>query len=430
MFVLCYFLLGPMLMSMYILTNAENNENEDKKVIVLIVEIVLFIALWVIALVVEIFQENFGWIFVGGIVGCICSIVTYNKNKVQTLIDIDRNKGFEPKIAGTDYYWNLLLLGIRKFGINSLVDGVPYICTIMQYFNKDKLMWVLNEYKPNLNIEFVINSGLSYTPLDYAGFFCTYEMFSLMLEKGAKSANNYRLICGLIRENKYDFLERFLKCRYVDLNKNVLEDFDDDDNNDGENITVLDFALLYNAHSKILDLLIQYGAKRYIDMEPNMVLSNEEVKVLDCKEISAEMVDCIKLDDIPAFKIAYSGAMGNIGGINFLSIENELFYHHINYVYGNQEVVNKVFNGFFSPFAETMKQNSLGIISDLDGWKGYDLGYGNELFIRNEYVDRFEKLANAYNEKVLKSHALFYQNVDYLLFICFNPLGFDKKLIN
>lgn len=140
----------------------------------------------------------------------------------------------------------------------------------------------------------------------------------------------------------------------------------------------------------------------------------------DLKNITEESADCIKLEDIPAFKFAYSGAMGDAGAIDFLSVGDEIFYHHINYVNGKQEVVDKVFDGFFKPFVDVMNNSALGFMGNLDGWKTYGLGYGNFLYLRNEYVERFERLANAYDENVLNSHAFFYNSVDLLLLMCFN----------
>jgi len=142
-------------------------------------------------------------------------------------------------------------------------------------------------------------------------------------------------------------------------------------------------------------------------------------------ELNLEVVDNIHLKDIPAFKFAYSGAMGDAGGIDFLSVGDEIFYHHINYAYGNQEVVDKVFDGFFKPFVNVMNQSSLGFMEDLDGWKKYSLGFGNFLYLRNEYVERFERLANAYDENVLNSHAFFYNSVDLLLLMCFNVFTYN-----
>lgn len=147
--------------------------------------------------------------------------------------------------------------------------------------------------------------------------------------------------------------------------------------------------------------------------------------VLKTIEIILDDVDNIHLEDIPAFKFAYSGAMGEAGAIDFLSIKDDIFYHHINYAYGNQDVVDKVFSGFFKPFVDVMNQSFLGFMDDFDGWKKYDLGFGNFLYLRNEYVERFERLANAYDENVLNSHSFFYNSVDLLLLKCFNALN-DK----
>ena len=141
---------------------------------------------------------------------------------------------------------------------------------------------------------------------------------------------------------------------------------------------------------------------------------------LNTIEISLEEVDNIHLEDIPAFKFAYSGAMGEAGAIDFLSIKDDMFYHHINYAYGNQEVVDKVFSGFFKPFVDVMNRSCLGFMEDLDGWEKYALGFGNFLYLRKEYVKRFKKIAKAYNKNIFKSYSFFYNSVDLLLLMCFN----------
>lgn len=142
-------------------------------------------------------------------------------------------------------------------------------------------------------------------------------------------------------------------------------------------------------------------------------------------ELNLEDVDNIHLEDIPAFKFAYSGAMGDAGAIDFLSVGKDMFYHHINYANGEQKVVDKVFNGFFKPFVDVMNQSCLGFMEDLDGWKQYALGFGNFLYLRNEYVERFERLANAYDENVLNSYSFFYNSVDLILLMCFNTLTYN-----
>ena len=94
------------------------------------------------------------------------------------------------------------------------------------------------------------------------------------------------------------------------------------------------------------------------------------------------------LDTTVFFKIAESGAMGERGGIDFITEQGKLY--HANYLYSDLEweTVQKAF--------PTINECGFGLFSEDDGvpkgWEYVALGMGNHLIVREDYYSEFEPL--------------------------------------
>ena len=104
----------------------------------------------------------------------------------------------------------------------------------------------------------------------------------------------------------------------------------------------------------------------------------------------------IIFENICAFNVTSAGGMGDCGSIYFLYLKDEVKYYHINYVENEQELVYKVLNNFYKPFANEIKEKGAIIYGEYTDWKTYGMGMGNYLFIKNEYINEFEQIAKSY----------------------------------
>ena len=102
-------------------------------------------------------------------------------------------------------------------------------------------------------------------------------------------------------------------------------------------------------------------------------------------ELNNSTFDKEILDKTTFFQIAEGGAMGDSGGIVFLT-ENGKVYH-ANYWYGDLkwEIIRRAF--------PVIDQFRFGIDSEVpDGWVYVDLGMGNHLLVRQDRYAGFEAL--------------------------------------
>ena len=266
-YICSYFMLGPILMSFYTTYNSENNENSNSTLFIGVILTGIYIGLWI--LLFAFLSKYIVWCIPGAIVGLICAIVTFNKNKEQTLINIDSNKSsINNNLKGTEALLSVVISEIKKNGIDYISEDnpLPYICQIMQYFDKEEVEFIIEKYNPNLNIKFQFNEYTKITPLDYMVIIENLDMFKLLVKKGAKSSNNYNLAMIAIHTNLYDVLNYVLTLENFKINtnlKSVIRYLEDE----VEDCTLYDYAIVCNAHEKIITLLEEKGAKSIFDIE-------------------------------------------------------------------------------------------------------------------------------------------------------------------
>lgn len=123
---------------------------------------------------------------------------------------------------------------------------------------------------------------------------------------------------------------------------------------------------------------------------------------IEIVNIDYENVDSISLEEIVAFKYAYFEALGEEGSIYFLSNKNGLKYYYINFIYSDKKIINRVFKGFFKPFADHILEHNYLFYDNFEGWKDYYTSKGNYIFLRQEYVDKFEKIGNSYPKGIVQ----------------------------
>lgn len=261
MFIASYLILGPIMMSFY---TAYNQKNSNKKTPILygIGLLAIYIAIWIPTFCMEYFRNYLAWLIIGAILGLICAIVTFNKNKTQTLIDIETKKTIKEKLNGTELFFNEIIKDIKANGIDYISEDnpIPYICTVMRFFDKSHVEWLVKEFNPNLNI-ICHNENLEITPLDLMGFLENTEMFDFLIKHGANSANYYQLCMMLIDNNSYDMLNLLLTNKHFDINKPLCEVIDKTNYKFGDDINLLDFAIDVQSHEKIITLLKTHGAQ-------------------------------------------------------------------------------------------------------------------------------------------------------------------------
>ena len=107
------------------------------------------------------------------------------------------------------------------------------------------------------------------------------------------------------------------------------------------------------------------------------------------------------LDTTVFFKIAESGAMGEPGGIDFITEQGKIY--HANYCYGDLE--RKTIQNAF-PIINECRFGLFGMGSEVPkGWQYVSLGMGNHLIVRDDYYDKFASVIAHY-----KSPGEIYQN--------------------
>lgn len=96
---------------------------------------------------------------------------------------------------------------------------------------------------------------------------------------------------------------------------------------------------------------------------------------------------------IVAFSFAFSGAMGEGGGIYIIDREGRVY--HANY-YRGDNLLEPDYIKDIIPIFEECKFGLLGCISP-EGWKSLYLGYGNHLLMIDELYDSFRKIVEDSN---------------------------------
>jgi MoaA/NifB/PqqE/SkfB family radical SAM enzyme len=90
--------------------------------------------------------------------------------------------------------------------------------------------------------------------------------------------------------------------------------------------------------------------------------------------------------DLVAFSYAFEGAMGDGGGICMIDVDGKVYY--ANYYYGNlqRDHIKDII-----PVIEEIDFHLLGSESKNESWKHVNLGFGNNLFLKKDIFDDFEK---------------------------------------
>ena len=98
------------------------------------------------------------------------------------------------------------------------------------------------------------------------------------------------------------------------------------------------------------------------------------------------------LDKTTFFQIAEGGAMGEPGGIWFLTEDNQIY--HANYCFG--DLTEKTISSAF-PVIDQCSFGLFGFDSKVpDGWQYVNLGFGNHLLVRQDRYESFAPLITVY----------------------------------
>ena len=98
------------------------------------------------------------------------------------------------------------------------------------------------------------------------------------------------------------------------------------------------------------------------------------------------------LDNATFFQIAEGGAMGEPGGIWFLTENNAVY--HANYCWG--DLTAKTISAAF-PVIDQCSFGMFGVDSVVpDGWQYVNLGFGNHLLVRQDRYESFAPLIAGY----------------------------------
>ena len=88
-FIGSYFMIGPMIMTFYTTYNAKHKTIANKVIWLGVFLAIVYVVIWILLACFA--TQHIGWCVVGAIIGLICAIVTFNKNKEQTLNDFNSN---------------------------------------------------------------------------------------------------------------------------------------------------------------------------------------------------------------------------------------------------------------------------------------------------------------------------------------------------
>ena len=108
--------------------------------------------------------------------------------------------------------------------------------------------------------------------------------------------------------------------------------------------------------------------------------------------------------DIVAFSFAFSGAMGEGGGIYIVDREGQIY--HANYFLGDDCIDREHIKDVIPVFVD-LEHGLMGSESNNPNWSSEYLGFGNTLLISNEILDGFKKKVE--NAKFQRAGELFQQ---------------------
>jgi hypothetical protein len=91
---------------------------------------------------------------------------------------------------------------------------------------------------------------------------------------------------------------------------------------------------------------------------------------------------------IVAFSFAHGGAMGEPGGIIIIDSEGQAY--HANYVYGDDHLDPSHIEDVIPVFSH-LSFSLLGCQTENTDWEYVALGFGNNLLVRKDLSDRFNK---------------------------------------
>ena len=300
MFICSYLMVGPIMLSAYVLQNSKLREQIEEKTKALLICIGLYIVIWVIVLCVDTIFNYIGWVIMGAIIGVICAYITYDKNKKQTVINEDKHKHksaiMSPKVQGTNELLNEILKQVAINGINYIdpETELPYMALVIHYFTKKEVETVIRLYNPNLNIRFScdgVESGL----LEIAAEDEKEDIFRLLIQNGVICKNYNQVLLSIINTNNYNNLKCLVDSRVVDFNipiskhnLSVMPDL-------FAGQTILDYAIANDAHEIIINYIKQNGGKRideikYIEEDNDEIIVEENAN----KKTLAELIQEIK----------------------------------------------------------------------------------------------------------------------------------------
>ena len=108
------------------------------------------------------------------------------------------------------------------------------------------------------------------------------------------------------------------------------------------------------------------------------------------KELTKNDIDNIEFKDIAFYMEAEPGAMGEMGRVEFV-LNNKQFFH--SNTIEQYEVIKKFFEKF--PQIKNIGM-ALGYASNIPkGFTFFNLGMGNYLFVRDRYLNKFNKKVKA-----------------------------------
>lgn len=111
----------------------------------------------------------------------------------------------------------------------------------------------------------------------------------------------------------------------------------------------------------------------------------------DIIDINHENVVNIKYDNILAYSYGSPGAMGEPGHFFIVHKDSQLEFYETNLFYTDDESLSdKVIKIFPKEFEESIMD--FGFLPIMGGWKQIEMGFGNSLVIREEYVNEFKEL--------------------------------------
>ena len=104
------------------------------------------------------------------------------------------------------------------------------------------------------------------------------------------------------------------------------------------------------------------------------------------KELTEKDIDNIEFEDIAFYMEAEPGAMGEMGGVEFVLL-NKQFYH------SNTVEQYEVIKKFFEKFPQIKDIGmALGYASNIPKmFAFFNLGMGNYLFVKDKYLNKFNK---------------------------------------